>query len=126
MGGYLNIAEAEREELEECYHALDELVEQLMGIGIPDWWGAEGLSLLRARTAVATIKGEDFPEHEEEIDFGYNIRWTAEDILALRPDWTLAEREQWIEDNWKHIRDRSIELGWEVIEALLPPKGEKP
>ena len=56
----------------------------------------------------------------------YIIEWTAEDILALRSDWSLDEREQWLQDNWGHIRDRSIELGWEVIEALLPPKGEKP
>lgn len=125
MGGYLNINEAEREELEECFFALDELLEQLYGIGIPDWEGAEGLSLLRALKIVAAIKGEEPPE-EEDRDLGFNIRWTAEDILALRPDWTLEEREEWLQDNWGNIRDRSVELGWEIIENLLPPKGEKP
>jgi hypothetical protein len=58
MSGYLNIAEAEREELEECFFALQELLEQLEGIGIPDWKGAEGLDLDRAKQIVADIKGE--------------------------------------------------------------------
>jgi len=33
--------------------ALTELIEQLEGIGIPDWHGAEGLSLDQARDAIA-------------------------------------------------------------------------
>jgi hypothetical protein len=59
MSGYLNLAEAERDELEECFFALQELLEQLEGIGIPDWNGAEGLDLERSRKIISQIKGEE-------------------------------------------------------------------
>jgi hypothetical protein len=55
----------------------------------------------------------------------YSITWGAGDIQTLRPDWTLTQCEDWLRYNWMRIHDRSITLGWEVIEALLPPKGEK-
>jgi len=57
MSSFLNIAETEREELEECFFALDELIDQLDGIGIPDWKGAEGLDLERARKIIRQIYG---------------------------------------------------------------------
>jgi hypothetical protein len=47
------------------------------------------------------------------------IVWKAEDIKTLRPDWTEEECEEWLMDNASIICDRSIELGWEVIETLL-------
>jgi len=43
----------------------------------------------------------------------------AEDIETLRPDWTLEQCKEWLDDNQKHIVDRSIEYGWAVIETLL-------
>jgi hypothetical protein len=55
----------------------------------------------------------------------YSIKWTVGDIQSLRPNWTKEECANWLQMNWKHIQDRSIELGWEVIEALLPEE-EKP
>ena len=36
--------------------ALEELLEQIAGIGISDWHGAEGLDLLQARTAIHEAK----------------------------------------------------------------------
>lgn len=39
--------------------ALVELIEQLEGIGIPDWHGAEGLSLTQARAAIAKATGKE-------------------------------------------------------------------
>ena len=56
----------------------------------------------------------------------YIIEWRAEDVQTLQPDWTMDECENWLQMNWKYMRDRSIEHGWEVLETLLPPKGEKP
>ncbi len=38
--------------------ALEELTDQLRGIGIPDWHGAEGLTLEQADAAIARAKGE--------------------------------------------------------------------
>ena len=37
----------------ELYQSLKDLLEQLEGIGIPDWAGAEGLCLEQARKAIA-------------------------------------------------------------------------
>lgn len=48
------------------------------------------------------------------------VVWTADDILTLKPDWTDEQAEEWLECNQKYIRDRLVELGWEVIESLLP------
>lgn len=41
----------------ELLAALKGLVEQLEGIGIPDWHGAEGLSLSQAKSAIAKAEG---------------------------------------------------------------------
>jgi hypothetical protein len=47
------------------------------------------------------------------------VAWTAEDILTLRPEWTEEKADEWLAQNERHIQDRSVELGWEVIETLL-------
>jgi hypothetical protein len=47
------------------------------------------------------------------------IVWSPEDIETLRPDWTLEQCEEWLDNNRKHIVDRSIEYGWAIIETLL-------
>ena len=50
----------------------------------------------------------------------YHITWTARDIKTLRPKWTNKRCTEWLDSNWKHLQDRSVELGWEVITDLLP------
>jgi hypothetical protein len=47
------------------------------------------------------------------------VAWTVEDIQTLRPEMTDEEAAQWLESNQKYIRDRLVELGWDVIESLL-------
>lgn len=47
------------------------------------------------------------------------VVWTAEDIQTLRPDWDLEKCADWLQRNERHIQDRLVELGWEVIESLL-------
>jgi len=47
------------------------------------------------------------------------ITWSPEDIQDLRPDWSFERCEEWLAANGKRIRDRSVELGYEVIEDLL-------
>lgn len=47
------------------------------------------------------------------------VEWTAEDVLTLRPDMALEEAEEFIQSNERHLRDRLIELGWDVMESLL-------
>jgi hypothetical protein len=52
------------------------------------------------------------------------IVWSWEDIRSLRPDWSKHQCETWLAHNGKYIIDRSIELGWEVIETLLDDSEE--
>ncbi len=50
---------------------------------------------------------------------GVVVTWMSADIQSLRPDWTDAQCEEWLGANSKRIVERSVELGWEVIECLL-------
>ena len=58
-------------------------------------------------------------EEEEEPRKYAQIAWTAEDVLTLRPDWTTEQAEDFLCDNESRIQDRTIEIGWEVLEDLL-------
>jgi len=49
------------------------------------------------------------------------IVWRAGDVQTLRPDWTDEQCQAWLDENWRRMKDRCVELGWEVMEALLPP-----
>lgn len=51
------------------------------------------------------------------------VTWTAEDVLTLRPQWSKERAEEWLEANQKYVRDRLVELGWDVIETLLSSEG---
>lgn len=51
--GRLRAAEIQRNELAA---ALDSVLDQLDGIGVPDWHGAEGLYLDEARAALAKVR----------------------------------------------------------------------
>ena len=48
----------------ELLEALRELLDQLEGIGIPEWAGAEGLSLEQATAAVYKAEGQTWPVEE--------------------------------------------------------------
>jgi hypothetical protein len=47
------------------------------------------------------------------------IRWSWEDIKELRPAWSKEKCQKWLGENASRIVDRSVEEGWEIIEALL-------
>jgi hypothetical protein len=47
------------------------------------------------------------------------VTWHAEDVKTLKPNWSLEKCNEWLEDNERHMSDRLIELGWEVMDALL-------
>ena len=47
------------------------------------------------------------------------ITWMPEDAQTLRPKMSIREAKAFFKENRKWIQDRSIELGWEVIEILL-------
>jgi len=52
------------------------------------------------------------------------IVWDWSDIKHLRPTWSDEVCKEWLEHNKKYIQNGGVEDGWQVIEALLPPKGE--
>jgi hypothetical protein len=47
------------------------------------------------------------------------IRWLAEDVQHLRPEWSLDDCETVLEKFGRALTDRSIEVGWEILEVLL-------
>lgn len=47
------------------------------------------------------------------------IKWSAEDVQQLKPTWSLEKCQSWLDGNNRHLADRLIETGWEVLEAFL-------
>ena len=52
-------------------------------------------------------------------EFYAEVSWCVEDVKALCPKMTDDEAREWLENNEKYIRDRLVELGFEVIEDLM-------
>ena len=48
------------------------------------------------------------------------VVWTASDVKTLRPDWSDERCEEELHDIERHLQDRLIELGWDVMGCLLP------
>jgi hypothetical protein len=47
------------------------------------------------------------------------IIWLPNDVATLRPDWSAEKCAEWLADHVGHIENRSVELGWTVIETLV-------
>lgn len=47
------------------------------------------------------------------------VTWSIEDLKTLQEDWTEEQLLEWMDLNEDHIRDRLIELGWEVIDTMI-------
>ena len=47
------------------------------------------------------------------------IKWAWEDIQLLRPDWSKNQCLVMLDQVAKRLEERSIELGWEVLEILI-------
>jgi hypothetical protein len=47
------------------------------------------------------------------------VVWRAEDVKSINGAWSLERCEEWLQNNDRHISDRLIELGWEVMDTLL-------
>lgn len=48
------------------------------------------------------------------------VRWQVADVQSIRESWTLTQCRDAIEDIERNFDDRMIELGWEVLDNLLP------
>lgn len=56
---------------------------------------------------------------EEMMEPYATIRWVPADIKSLHPEWSDEKCADVLSDIAEYLEDRSIELGWEVIEVLL-------
>ena len=52
-----------------------------------------------------------------------HISWDAEDVQTLSMHMTDEQALEALQKVSKHLRDRSIEYGWEVLEMLLAMEG---
>lgn len=52
------------------------------------------------------------------------VRWSPYDVQTLRPSWSVERCEEWLQENQKYVAERLVELGWDVLEALLDPEDE--
>ena len=51
------------------------------------------------------------------------IKWSAEDIQTLRPEWDMKECEVFLQTKGESFKQASISQGWEIWETLL--QGER-
>ena len=61
---------------------------------------------------------------EEKTEWWAVVRWSIEDIKKVKPKWTNQECHDFLQLNEKHMRDRMIETGWEVIDILIQEESE--
>jgi len=47
------------------------------------------------------------------------IKWSWEDVKTLRPELSTQESILMLNNIGKELHDRSVELGWEVMESLI-------
>ena len=47
------------------------------------------------------------------------IIWSWEDVETLHPSWNKEQCQEALEKNGKYLRDRSIEIGWQILEDLV-------
>lgn len=50
------------------------------------------------------------------------LKWAPEDVRSIRPSWSLKRCAKELALQERYIRDRLCELGFEVIDTLIPSK----
>ena len=55
---------------------------------------------------------------EEEVWYGMT-RWSIDDVKYLAPTWTDEQCHEFMERHDKYLKDRMIELGWEVLDLYV-------
>ena len=51
------------------------------------------------------------------------ITWSWLDVLSLFPDWSQQKCEEILNGIAKGLHDRSVEIGWEIMESLIAMEG---
>jgi len=78
-----------------------------------------GLWTQTATLAAITTSVESEDTRREDMTKYVTTSWSPVDIQDLRPDWTLRQCVEWLEENERHLKDRLIEAGWEMLKVLL-------
>ncbi len=58
-----------------------------------------------------------------KMDRFAEVAWTPADVQTLRPFWSLERCQRELEENERHIQNRLVELGWDVIDILIASAG---
>jgi hypothetical protein len=53
------------------------------------------------------------------------IKWVWKDIQSLRPKLSRAQCIELLDEISKGLHDRSVELGWEIMETLIQMNTEE-
>jgi hypothetical protein len=53
------------------------------------------------------------------------IKWSWQDIQSLRPELSQAQCTELLDEISKGLHDRSVELGWEIMETLIQMNTEE-
>ena len=56
----------------------------------------------------------------KKIDTYAKVEWTADDVKSIRMDWSMERCEEELHGIEKRLQERTIELGWDVMDDLLP------
>ena len=48
------------------------------------------------------------------------IKWLPDDVKTLKPEWSDEQCEDALDEIANNLIDRSIEIGWEIMEMSLP------
>ena len=43
------------------------------------------------------------------MELNKRLRVTEDDVLAVRPNWTRQQAQDWLDDNWKYIENMLVE-----------------
>jgi hypothetical protein len=47
------------------------------------------------------------------------VKWSIEDVLALRPEWTKKKASEFLKDIEDKLEEAMVEEGWNVISYAL-------
>lgn len=85
-----------------------------LGLSASEWHNLPPLvkdSLVSAQFVAEQMQSEE-PGYAEVV-------WKPEDVMKLRPTMTRDRAVEFLESNEGTLQDRTIEFGWQVIEAML-------
>ena len=53
-----------------------------------------------------------------------HVKWSVDDVLTIAPKWSQEVAENFLQVNESLLQDRMIELGWQIMEQLIPKEAK--